>query len=701
MQHNNSEKKGSSLSTMPCQYLKGVGPQLAQKLAKRSIHTVQDLLFHLPLRYQDRRRITPLRGLRQGEWAVVQGRIVDIVLKRRPRSTFECVIEDESGTMKMRLFHFSGVQIDHLAIGKILRCFGETRWRQGSYEMVHPEYVCSDEGKLPPLEKELTPIYPTTEGLSQKKLRALTDLALDLLAHDNLLVDYLPAPICHAHQFPDLKTALQRVHRPPNTTSADLLEQGKDPAQHRLAFEELIAHHLSLRRIRECIQKHEAPAFSNSQLSEMLLKNLPYELTSAQKKVSTEIQADLNKPIPMMRLVQGDVGSGKTIVCALAALQAVECGYQVAVMVPTELLAEQHEKNFRAWFEPLNIRVEGLKSNLSDKLKQERLKSIQDHSIQVAIGTHALFQKHVQFSKLGLIIVDEQHRFGVQQRLDLWEKGSQDHKRPHQLILSATPIPRTLAMTAYADLDCSVIDELPPGRKPIVTVALADTKRHEVVERVRFASKKNQQIYWVCTLIEESEVLQCQTAEETAQQLRLILPELNIGLIHGRLKSAEKEEVMRAFVQGEFQLLVATTVIEVGVDVPNANLMVIENPERLGLAQLHQLRGRIGRGSEESFCVLLYKNPLSKDAFARLDVMRKSQDGFVIAQKDLEIRGPGEVLGTRQTGLLGLRIANLVRDQHLIAPARQAAETLMREHSAAVEPLISRWLGAAEQFGQV
>ncbi len=699
----NSNTISKALSQLPCSNLRGVGPQLTSHLQKLGIHTVQDLLFHLPLRYQDKTRIVALGNLRPGDHVVVQGEIKEAQLRYGRRQSLICSIEDGTGTLTLRFFHFNKAQSDALARnGAHLRCFGEVRWGAIGYEIVHPEYRFVDPEEPLTVEENLTPVYPTTEGLHQASFRKLTDQALTLLQQHKGLDEYLPPTLLQYFKLSDLTTAIVYVHRPPPDASRTKLASGLHPAQQRLAFEELLAHQLSLRQLRSNFQQHKAAQLNGPQtLTSQFLQQLPFKLTGAQQRVVQEVWADLRKEQPMLRLVQGDVGAGKTVVAALAVLQAIASGYQAALMVPTELLAEQHYKNFMAWLEPLNLRVTFLASRLKAKERKCAIDAIASGAAQLAIGTHALFQKEVSFARLGLIVIDEQHRFGVHQRLELWEKGRQQDVFPHQLIMTATPIPRTLSMTAYADLDCSIIDELPPGRKPITTSLISNLRREEVVQRIYAACQQGRQAYWVCTLIEESEVLQCQAAEATAVMLTQSLPGLRLGLIHGRLKTAEKEQLMVAFRAGEIDLLVATTVIEVGVDVPNATLMIIENPERLGLAQLHQLRGRIGRGGEASYCVLLFQYPLSQLAKQRLQVVKDSQDGFVIAQQDLELRGPGEILGTRQTGLLQLRIADLLRDKALLPDVQQACEVLLQHYPEQVKLLIARWIAAGGKYGSV
>lgn len=691
-----------TLDAIPCASLKGVGPKMAQRLAQYGITSVQDILFHLPLRYQDRTRIVPIGSLRHGDQAVIEGIIEHSEVIRKRRAVLVCRLRDGTGFINLRFFHFNPVQKNTLSRGSRLRCFGEVRGWGSELEIIHPEYRRVNADILVPVEEALTPIYPTTEGLSQTSWRQLTQQALYLLEQGNQVNDYLPAAILKDLNLPSLITALRYIHRPPPEAPINLLEEGKHPAQQRLVFEELLAHQLSLRRLRIMMQRHQAPQMPRQgRLAKLFLEALPFTLTGAQQRVIDEIADDLALLRPMLRLVQGDVGSGKTMVAAISALQAVENDFQAVLMAPTELLAEQHYQNFCRWLAPLGLQVAWLSGKLQGKARQAMQEPIANGRAHVIIGTHALFQKGVAFFRLGLVIVDEQHRFGVHQRLALREKGMQEGMYPHQLIMTATPIPRTLAMTAYADLDQSIIDELPPGRIPITTIAVANERRAEIVERIRHACQEKKQVYWVCTLIEESEILQCQAAENTWVQLKATLPELDIGLVHGRMKPKQKEQVMAEFKAAKIAVLVATTVIEVGVDVPNASLMIIENPERLGLAQLHQLRGRVGRGSTASFCVLLYQSPLSQQAKERIQVMRESDDGFEIAQKDLELRGPGEVLGTRQTGAVSFRIANLIRDQYLIPQLQPVADTILRDYPELIERLVKRWLGEGERYGTV
>jgi ATP-dependent DNA helicase RecG len=694
---------------MAIKELRGVGPQLSQKLSKLGINNLQDLLFHLPLRYIDRTKITPIGSLQPLTDVVLEGQIraSDVVFGRR--RSLVCKLQDNTGTTVLRFFHFSRAQQDRLIVGAKLRCYGEVRQGKYGLELYHPEYQHLDINNPPNLEQTLTPVYPLTEGITQIRIRDLCRQALGLMDKHGikeLLPETLKQQLDGLLSF-SLIDALRLIHSPPPGIELHRLATGEHPAQQRLAAEELIAHNLSLLKMRDKVQSQPAPSLTtNKQALSHFLDQLPFELTSAQQKVSQEIAADINKPYPMLRLVQGDVGSGKTVVAAMAAIQAIANGKQAALMAPTEILAEQHRINFEQWFKTMDISVAWLTGKVKGKAREVQLGRIADGSAQMVIGTHALFQDSVEFNDLGITIIDEQHRFGVHQRLALRNKGFGDNQTahnslaPHQLIMTATPIPRTLAMSAYADLDCSIIDELPPGRTPVETAVLSNLRRNDIIERVRASCIEGRQAYWVCTLIEESDVLEAQAAEVTANELQLMLPELSIGLVHGRLKPREKLEIMDAFKAGEINLLVATTVIEVGVDVPNASLMIIENAERLGLSQLHQLRGRVGRGATQSHCVLLYSPPISANGSARLKTMRETNDGFVIAEKDLELRGPGELLGTRQTGDMQLQIADLQRDAHLLPQIKQAAELLIKQHPQSVDPLIDRWLGNNQQYSQ-
>ncbi|HDS1780393.1 TPA: ATP-dependent DNA helicase RecG [Pseudomonas putida] len=691
----------SELSKVPVTVLKGVGEAMAEKLAKVGLENLQDVLFHLPLRYQDRTRVVPIGQLRPGQDAVIEGVVSGADVTMGKRRSLVVRLGDGSGVLTLRFYHFSNAQKEGLKRGTHLRCYGEARPGASGLEIYHPEYrALNGNEPPPPVEQTLTPIYPSTEGLTQQRLRLLCQQSLALLGPRSL-PDWLPDELARDYQLAPLDEAIRYLHNPPADADLEELAEGQHWAQHRLAFEELLTHQLSQQRLRESLRSLRAPVLPRAtRLQAQYLANLGFQPTGAQQRVANEIAYDLSQHEPMMRLVQGDVGAGKTVVAALAALQALEAGYQVALMAPTEILAEQHYITFKRWLEPLGIEVAWLAGKLKGKARAASLEQIANGAPMV-VGTHALFQEEVRFKHLALAIIDEQHRFGVQQRLALRRKGVAGELCPHQLIMTATPIPRTLAMSAYADLDTSVLDELPPGRTPVNTVLVADSRRFEVVERVRAACAEGRQAYWVCTLIEESEELTCQAAESTYEELGSALGELKVGLIHGRMKPAEKAEIMAEFKAGNLQLLVATTVIEVGVDVPNASLMIIENPERLGLAQLHQLRGRVGRGSAVSHCVLLYHPPLSQIGRERLGIMRETNDGFIIAEKDLELRGPGEMLGTRQTGLLQFKVADLMRDADLLPAVRDAAQALVSRWPEHVSPLLDRWLRHGQQYGQV
>ena len=683
--------------------LKGVGPKVAEKLHRLDIYNQEDLLFHLPLRYQDRSKIFPIGSLRAGEERQISGEIQLSDIKYGRQRMLLCRITDGTGFITLRFFHFSNAQKNLLKRGVKLLCYGEVRRGKAGLEMAHPEYQLLKENEEVELDENLSPIYPTTEGVHQLTLRNVMSQVIAKIKRDELtLPSLIPLELLNKHHWPTVKDALLYIHNPPVDTLLEDISDGKHPTQQSLIVEELLSHHLSLRQLRVAMQKENAPVLSKKiDLIEQFLLALPFKLTGAQERVVNDINFDLEKNYPMQRLVQGDVGSGKTVVAALAMLKAIESGYQAAIMAPTELLAEQHFQNFKSWLEPLGINVVWLSGKLKAAAKREAIEKIGSSEGQVIVGTHALFQEGVEFYKLGLIVVDEQHRFGVHQRLALREKGNKQEGHPHQLIMTATPIPRTLAMTAYADLDCSVIDELPPGRIPVETVVIPESKRDAIVLRVEQACSEGRQIYWVCTLIEESESLQAQAAEDTASALAEALSHVRVALVHGRMKAEQKEKVMSAFKAGEVDLLVATTVIEVGVDVPNASLMIIENAERLGLAQLHQLRGRVGRGSQESACVLMYHGTLSENARERLAVMRETNDGFEIARKDLELRGPGEVLGTKQTGMMQMRIADLQRDQELIPQVAEMADQIFQHYPDFVEPLLNRWIGRATKYAVV
>ncbi|MCS4232769.1 MAG: ATP-dependent DNA helicase RecG [Stenotrophomonas chelatiphaga] len=679
--------------------LAGVGPAVAGKLQARGLGTLQDLWLHLPLRYEDRTRLTLIEDLRSGVPAQVEGRVMAVERGMRYRPMLKVAIEDEGrGTLVLRFFHFRQQQVGQFAVGNRLRCFGTPRPGQLGLEIVHPSYQVLGRLDDPALGDRLDPVYPAVEGVGPATMRKLILQALERLPDESLL-ELLPPGWLDGLGLPSLRSALLTVHQPPQDADLSALANGIHPAQRRLALEELLAHHLSLRRQRIALQAHHAPPLAGpGKLAKALLKQLPFALTGAQQRVFKQIRDDLARPSPMLRLVQGDVGSGKTVVAALAAMLAVEQGKQVALAAPTELLAEQHLNNLRGWLEPLGVQVAWLAGKVTGKARAKVLADVASGEAKVVVGTHALMQDAVVFQDLALAIVDEQHRFGVHQRLALRDKGAGGNSVPHQLVMTATPIPRTLAMSEYADLDVSAIDELPPGRTPVQTVALNADRRPELIERIALACSEGRQVYWVCTLIEESEELDATPAQATFESLQALLPGVRVGLVHGRLKAAEKLATMVAFKAGQIDLLVATTVIEVGVDVPNASLMVIENAERLGLAQLHQLRGRVGRGSAVSRCMLLYQTPLSAMARERLQTMRETNDGFVIAEKDLELRGPGELLGTRQTGLAGFRIADLARDANLLPDVHALAERLLQEQPGLADRVVDRWIGTAVRY---
>ncbi|MFV2004520.1 MAG: ATP-dependent DNA helicase RecG [Gammaproteobacteria bacterium] len=700
--------EAESFEYQSVQILSGVGPAVAEKLKRLEIYNIQDVLFHLPMRYEDRTKLTPLGSLQFGQLALIEGVIdhCEIKFGGRGRRSLLCYLSDNTGAIVLRFFHFNKAQQNNLSTGKRLRCFGEARRGATRLEFVHPEYQVIQQNGVD-IEQSLTPIYPKTEGVHQTLLKKISDQVLKAVNQGHL-IDWLPETVMQKHRFPGLVNALSEVHRPDKNENVLALNQCTSKAQQRLLFEELLAHQLSLLQARSEIKKTSAMKLtvSKDQYSAFVDK-LSFELTRAQQKVIAEIFADINGEHPMLRLVQGDVGSGKTVVAAAAAMAVVNAGFQIAIMAPTEILAEQHFVNFKYWFDENTCLL--LTGKDKGKKRQQKLDRISSGECQIVIGTHALFQEDVQFRQLVLLVVDEQHRFGVHQRLALREKGRSAEGRndqktqivPHQLIMTATPIPRSLAMTAYADLDYSVIDELPKGRKPVTTVVVSMLRRDEIIQRIEKACENGEQAYWVCTLVEESEVLQCQAAEVAAEHLGTELKNVRVGLVHGRMKQQQKQLVVNQFKNKEIDLLVATTVIEVGVDVPNASLMVIENAERLGLAQLHQLRGRVGRGGKQSACVLMYQAPLSETGKQRLAILRETNDGFKVAEKDLELRGPGEVLGTKQTGLMQMRIADIVRDEHWFDEVKETALYIIKHHPQAVKPLVRRWLGKADRFVNV
>jgi ATP-dependent DNA helicase RecG len=666
------------------------------------INTPQDLLFHLPYRYEDRTRIHPIGALYPGALVQVEGKVEHSAIVSGRRAMLVVVISDGTGRITLRFFHFRAVQKRQFSRGTRVRCYGEVRAGYQGLEMVHPSYKRLLSEKDEAVSDRLTPVYPTVEGLGQASWIKLSDQVLQMLREKKLqLEELLPDDLRGNLRMPSLADALIYIHRPPAGADVAALVERRHPAQHRLALEELLAHNLSMQQLHQRQREFQAPVLDRvTDLESAFADRLPFTLTGAQQRVISEIQADLAESHPMQRLVQGDVGSGKTVVAAMAALRAMGNGYQAAIMAPTELLAEQHLRSFREWLEPMGIEPVWLSSKVTGKARKSALDAIEEGA-PLVIGTHALMQEGVQFGRLGLAVVDEQHRFGVHQRLALLDKAGSKSPHAHQLIMTATPIPRTLAMTAYAGLETSVIDELPPGRKPVTTAVVSNERRNEVISRVAAGCADGRQAYWVCTLIEESDAVQAQAAEDVARELRGGLAGIEVGLVHGRMKPAEKQEVMDRFKAGRIHLLVATTVIEVGVDVPRASLMIIENAERLGLAQLHQLRGRVGRGDEQASCVLLYSPPIGPLAKERLNILRETSDGFRIAEKDLELRGPGDVLGTRQTGLLQFRVADLARDRHLLESIPAAAGRLLAENPEKVLKLIRRWIGDAARFAGV
>lgn len=689
------------LAKQPVTQLKGVGPQLAEKLKKLDIHSLQDLLFHLPFRYEDRTRITPIIEAVQGESAVIEGSPMSCDIAYGRRRSLLCKLRDETGVLALRFYHFSKKQQESLANANRIRCFGEIRRGASGWEIYHPEYKIL-KGKET-LEQNLTPVYATTEGISQARIRQVVNQALDLVSKEQIFPDLLHG--VHFQDSLDINEALNTIHNPSRDIDVETLLMGTHPLQRRFAFEELLAHNLGLLRIRQQTEKKgsyklEIPAESYKNF----IQRLDFQLTGAQIKVAGEIAKDMSSGLPMQRLLQGDVGSGKTLVAALAAIHAAENDIQTAIMAPTELLAEQHFLNFSQWLGSFDAPLAWLSGKTRGKQRTEQLGLIASGTAKVVIGTHALFQTEVEFRQLGLIIVDEQHRFGVEQRLALLEKGSDKDGKgiaPHQLSMTATPIPRTLTMSLYADMDTSVIDELPPGRQQISTHVVVDSRRPEVIKRVHESCQTGKQAYWVCTLIDESETLESQAAEETAAKLSAELSDLKVALIHGRMRTTDKTQIMNQFKSGDIDLLVATTVIEVGVDVPNASLMVIENAERLGLAQLHQLRGRVGRGSTESYCLLMYHPPIGEKVKNRLNVLRSSTDGFYISEQDLIMRGPGEILGRRQSGDLEYKIADLSRDSDLLADVRKVSLELLKEDSDLVQAILERWLPLKAETAQV
>lgn len=681
----------------PVSILQGVGQVLQEKLNKLGIYTIMDVIFHLPTKYVDKTRLTPLDTIRVGDLVLVQGNITKVDVIRARRKMLIVTITDGNGFISMRFFHFNEGQKQALKEGVVFRGYGEVRQGAKGYEIIHPEYQL-EPGNNNEVADTLTPIYPLTKGVPQKLLQSISEQALALLEKSAQLQEILPKDICQKYNLLPVTKALQQIHRPLPNVPITALEDTKHPAKYRLIFEELLAYQLLMRKIRKAKQKKQALSVSlNNKLQNKFINSLGFTLTKAQDKAIGQILNDLKKPYPMMRLLQGDVGSGKTVVAAIAAMSLANNGIQVAMMVPTEILAEQHYKKFVAWFSELDISVSLLTGKLGAEQKRTALNNIANGLVSIVIGTHALFQNEVEFNNLGLVIVDEQHRFGVEQRLALLNKSSVDIE-PHQLIMSATPIPRTVAMTLYADLDLTIIDELPAGRKPVQTVVLSSERRLEVIKKIEHILESNSQVYWVCPLIEESEKITCQAAEKTYQYLLEHLPKYQIGLVHGRMKNNEKDAVITDFNDGKINLLVATTVVEVGVDVPNASLMIIENAERLGLSQLHQLRGRVGRGDSAAYCILLYQAPLSNQSKQRLEIIRSTSDGFEIARRDVGMRGIGDMFGTNQTGINNMRIANVIRDHKFIEEISIVADNLLENYPTKAEQIIHRWLPRQEQY---
>jgi ATP-dependent DNA helicase RecG len=685
--------------------IKGVGPALREKLLRLGISNQQQMLFHLPLRYEDRTRVSAIGSLQTGQRALIEVEIlsVGVSFRRRGRNGRVLLLKvaDGSGMLTLRFFHFSAAQQALLQKGRWIRCFGEARRVMDSLEMIHPEFEIVDPQKPAPLEQVLTPVYPVTEGLHQARMRKLMGDLIARLEQEGLS-ETLPGDWLRSHHLPSVRDALLALHHPRDERDVTAIQAFTHPAQQRFVVEELAAHRISLLQKRQLIDSSICPDIRPDKgLQRRFCDELPFKLTNAQQRVVTELQEDFKRASPMMRLLQGDVGSGKTVVAALACLPVIASGFQCALMAPTEILAEQHFRNFRAWFKPLDIEVMLLTGSHKGKKRAHKEQQIAQGRVALVVGTHALFQQSVVFERLGFIVIDEQHRFGVEQRLALQQKAPEG-MLPHRLVMTATPIPRTLAMSIYADLDYSQIDELPPQRTPVQTAIIARERRAELVERVRRACAQGQQVYWVCTLIEESEKLQCEAAELTFQSLQQQMVELRLGLVHGQMKAEQKDHEVTRFKDGQLDVLVATTVIEVGVDVPNASIMIIENPERLGLSQIHQLRGRVGRGQRQSHCLLLAGEQVSRQALERLEIIRANHDGFVISQKDLELRGAGEVLGTRQAGEAGFRIADLLRDQRWFGLAAELSALLMRDEYAQLrQRLVENWIGQRASYSQV
>ena len=678
----------------PIQNIRGVGPKIADTLSNLGIYQVEDAVFHLPYKYEDRTNLTPIGDAPYETPLLVEGEIVKSTVVFRGRRMLITEIFDGTGRLTMRMFHFALAQHKNLKEGHRVRCFGTIRHGPKGKEMIHPQYQVFSKDEEVEIEDHLTPIYPSTSSLQQGRLRKLVQGSIVYCQKNNLLKESWETE--DEGGFKDLLSALTFIHNPPTETSLELLSSGQHPAQRKLIKEELVAHILCSGMLKRETELRKSPLMQSAPRQEnLLIDSLGFELTNAQTRVWDEIKQDFEKETPMRRLLQGDVGSGKTVIAALATLQASDNGLQTAFMCPTEILAEQHYENMTQWFADLGIKVDLLLGSTKAKDRKRILSDLQSGKTQVLLGTHALFQKDVIFNSVGLTIIDEQHRFGVHQRFTLLEKGGDKQKSPHQLIMTATPIPRTLSMTVYGALDTSIIDELPPGRRPVETTSRPNSMRSKVIKRIEEVCLDGQRVYWVCTLIEDSDELEAQAAEELFKEISTKVPRVKTGLVHGRLKKEEKDKVINRFRNGDIQLLVCTTVIEVGVDVPEATLMIIENPERLGLAQLHQLRGRVGRKADtDSHCLLLFKEPLSELAKKRISTMENTNDGFVIAEKDLELRGGGDIHGLRQSGLMNLKIANPIRDSDLLESAQQEALLIAKTNEAQARSLINRWIGA-------
>ena len=681
--------------------LKGVGPALKIKLNNRGVNTIEDILFLLPNRYEDRTILYDIQNAPINEHVLITGKIIESKILFYGRRSLFVKIQDDSATLNLRFFYFSRAQLQQFKKNTHIICFGLLKSNGKKSEMFHPEYRFIESSNAFKLDDKLTPIYPSIDGIQTGRLRNLVGQAIEIMRKSEPN-EYLPENILKEIKMPSLREALINLHQPPaNLKHADISHAIKHYKE-RLSFEELLANYISLRRLRLLAANTAADSLQlGKDKVNQFVRTLKFELTASQKQVCNEIVADLNKSQPMMRMLQGDVGSGKTVVAAIACLKTIMNKKQAAIMAPTELLTEQHMESFSAWFVKPDIKIVKLTGGQKKSTRDNNLRQIKQGEANLVIGTHALFQEGVIFKDLALIVIDEQHRFGVNQRVALREKGSQFKKQPHQLIMTATPIPRTLAMAAYADLDSSIIDELPVGRKAVETLVIPNDKRPSVIERVKNACTKGQQAYWVCPLIDESESIKADAATDRYEYLKKIIKPLKIGLVHGRQKQAEKEKTMRLFKEAKIDLLVATTVIEVGVNIPNASLMIIENAERMGLTQLHQLRGRVGRGNQQSHCILLYKKPLGSLAYDRLSILRETNDGFIIAQKDLELRGPGELLGTKQTGLPQYRIADLLRDAHLLPKVQKIAEIMMQDFPNKTNKIIMRWANDNQEYGKV